>query len=371
MSTQGTLLVVDDNAVNLELISGFLRSAGYRVLVAADGESALEQARLARPDLVLMDVLLPGMSGFDAARALRQQSETIDTPIIFLTALSRTSDKIEGFRAGGVDYLTKPLQFEEVLARVQVHLQLRDLRAQVEQHNGELKERDKRRDRMLSIIAHDLKSPMGDMAQSLRMLEGLDPADPLFNELRTALRDRAERMNEFLATLLDWGELQVRSKLMETETFAVDDAIQGTLSLLSERISHKGLVVEVRDEGTGLVSLNRTALQMVLSNLLTNAVKFSSAGSRIVVEAGVEDGRLTVAVEDEGVGMGKDDIDRLFRSGRRVQRTGTDGESGTGLGLLLSQDLISRMNGTIGVESEPGGGSRFTVSLPTGVVPDE
>jgi signal transduction histidine kinase len=364
MAEQHTLLIVDDNPVNLEMLSSFLRSAGYRVLVAEDGEAALEQAAIARPDLVLMDVLLPGMNGFDSARALHRQPATADTPVIFLTALSRTSDKIEGFRAGGVDYLTKPLQFEEVLARVRVHLQLRDLQSELVERNEALDQRDQRRNQMLGIIGHDLSAPMGSIAQGLRKLQGIDHEDPFFAELLDSVAERAEQMNEFLVRLLEWGKLQVLSSSLSPEPFLFRDAAARVLELLDERMGPKEISVHTSVPEDLKVTLSRPALETVLNNLLSNAIKFSPSGATVDLHASEEHDRIVVTVTDRGVGMSGDELARLMESDDRVQRRGTAGETGTGLGLVLTKDLVHRMRGSISARSEPGVGTSFRVELP-------
>ena len=364
MSLQKTLLVVDDNEINLEMLSSYLSRAGYRVLVAADGESALEQASIARPDLVLMDVLLPGMNGFDAARALHRQKETATTPVIFLTALSRTADKMEGFRAGGVDYLTKPLQFDEVIARVRVHLELRELQDEVERRNALLEDQDVRRNQMLSLIAHDIHAPLAELHRGLEHLGTLDPNELLFEQIRGELADRSGRIVDFLASLLEWGKIQVRSDVLDTQEFALADAVSAVEAMLHGRLSAKDIVIQKDVPRDLAVALNRTAVEMVLNNILSNAIKFSPRGTDIGLNAGVSAGLVNLVIWDRGVGMDQDTVDRLFTNGGRVQRPGTEGEKGSGLGILLTRDLVTRLGGSLSVDSEPGAGTRVTVSLP-------
>ncbi|MFW5688891.1 MAG: response regulator [Spirochaetota bacterium] len=365
MSRRQTLLVVDDNPVNLQLLVRLLTTAGYRVLIAEDGESALEQAAEAQPDLVLMDVLLPGMNGFDTCRELHARPPTATIPVIFLTALSRTSDKVEGFRAGGVDYLTKPLQFEEVLARIRVHLDLRRLQAELRVKNDELEERDRRRERLLSIIAHDLKSPMATFVNATRDLSRRSPGDPDFGELIAALAERAERMDRFLETLLEWGRLQVESGEPAHEEFELQEVVRAAVDHVSEQARSKGVRVEQHVPNDVRCRQNATALRMVLINLATNAIKFTPSGGRVRITAADAGDHVEITVRDTGVGMSEAEIERLFRADRRLRRTGTAGEQGAGLGLLLSRDLVGWMSGTLSVSSRPDDGSEFRIELPT------
>ncbi len=376
MDNLQTLLVVDDNPVNLQLLHKFLSSAGYRVLVAEDGESALTQAAEVLPDMILLDVLLPGMSGFDACRALRRQESTATIPVIFLTALSRTSDKVEGFRAGGVDYLTKPLQFEEVLARVRVHLELRALRHELETSNEELRERDRRRELMLSIIAHDLKSPVAAFVSGTRDLARRSPDDPAFGEMVAALSERAARTDQFLQALLEWGHIQVSSRSSSVSAFPLRDTVGAAID--HARASAGMKEIDVRNEVSPELTVHqdRTALRTVLINLITNAIKFTDRGGLVEVRAERVESitappELRISVRDTGIGMSRDQMDRLFLSEERLQRPGTAGESGNGLGLLLLHDLVSRMSGAMEVESIPHEGSTFTVILPASPISDQ
>jgi two-component system, sensor histidine kinase and response regulator len=371
MGDRETLLVVDDNPVNLQLLHQYLASAGYRILVAEDGESAVEQAVEARPDIVLMDVLLPGMSGFDACRKLHEREETESTPVIFLTALSRTSDKIEGLRAGGVDYLTKPLQFEEVLARVEVHLEIVRLRRELETTNLELEERDRRRERLLSIIAHDLKSPMVTFVNATRDLACRPCDEEEFSEMLSALSERAERMNRFLETLLEWGRLQVESGAMSMDPFNLRDVIDPVLHHARDAAEAKRITIDDDVPADIVIDGNQTAAQTVVLNLVSNAVKFTPEGGRVAVSADLDGERVRVRVQDTGVGMSEDEVEQLLTSEHRLRRRGTAGEQGTGLGLLLSRDLVAGMSGSLSGTSAPGEGTTFTLELPGASIADK
>ncbi|MFW5744235.1 MAG: response regulator [Spirochaetota bacterium] len=371
MTDRETVLVVDDNPVNLQLLHQYLASAGYRILVAEDGESAVEQAVEARPDIVLMDVLLPGMTGFDACRRLHEREETESTPVIFLTALSRTSDKIEGFRAGGVDYLTKPLQFEEVLARIEVHLEIVRLRRELERTNLELEERDRRRERLLSIIAHDLKSPMATFVNATRDLARRPGDEQEFSEMLSALSERAERMNRFLETLLEWGRLQVESGAMAVTLLNLREVIAAVMRHVRDSAEAKRIAIDDDVPEGIVVEQNETALQTVLVNLVSNAIKFTPEGGRIGLSADLDGDGVRIHVRDTGVGMLPQDLEQLLTSEHRLRRRGTAGEQGTGLGLLLSRDLVAGMHGDLTGTSAPGEGTTFTLELPGASIADK
>ena len=215
--TKPTVLVVDDNPTNLQVLLESLKQTGSKILVARSGESAIQQAEYGKPDLILLDVMMPGMDGFETCRRLKTRDAFKEIPVIFMTALTETADKIKGFQAGGVDYVTKPLQHEEVLARVATHLTMRRLQQQLqEQHlllqekHAQLQAINASKDKFFSIISHDLRSPLSAVLVGLRMLT--DPESGLSGEdkedvIRDA-RDTTERLYDLLENLLVWSRIQ-------------------------------------------------------------------------------------------------------------------------------------------------------------------
>jgi signal transduction histidine kinase len=362
--TRATILVVDDNPVNLQLLFETLGKAGYRILVCEDGESAVAQAAAALPDLILMDVLLPGMSGYEACRAIHAASVTSETPVIFLTALTRTADKLDGFRAGGVDYLTKPLELEEVLARVSTHLQLRDLRLQLEQKNAELQQRDERRERLFAVLAHDLKSPMATLASAASLLAQIQPNNPEYPDIVETLAARANRLDRQITDLLAWGEYQVSHGELSPAQIDLVAVINALLKDIETEVEAKRISIrrELPDELRFFQ--DPTAIRTVLSNILGNAVKFTPQGKGITLSAVAADGGVTITIADTGIGMSEEQMQRLFRKADRFHRAGTDGERGAGLGLVLSYEIIELLHGSVTISSQEGQGTTFTLVIP-------
>lgn len=363
-----TILVVDDNPVNLRLLFEYLGREGFRVLVCEDGETAVEQARETLPDLILMDVLLPGMSGYDSCRAIHAQTETADIPVIFLTALSRTSDKIEGFTAGGVDYLIKPLQFEEVLARVATHLSLRTLRKELEQQNRELARRDRRREQLFGILAHDLRSPVAACVSAVRLLKG-SADEEIRAEALEVLDQRIGRLDRQLSDLLAWGEVQISGGLKRSTWFDLAALLEELRSEVQEQLERKGIAAAIECSAPCSVYQDQTAIRTIVTNFLANALKYTEAGGAIRMEAATNGSTGRVTVRDTGVGMTSSQLQQLLERSDRVQTAGTRGERGTGLGLLLSLEIAELIDGAIEATSEPGAGSSFTVTFPC-VPPD-
>ena len=361
---EATILIVDDNPVNLQLLFDYLGREGFRVLVCEDGESAVRQARETRPDIVLMDVLLPGMSGYESCRAIHAQPETTDVPVIFLTALSRTSDKIEGFTAGGVDYLTKPLQFEEVLARVTTHLSLRRLRQELVEKNLELERRDRRREQLFGILAHDLRSPIGACVSGLRLLRDATMDEAARDELIHSLADRVSQLDARMSILLAWGELQIARDGAALALFDLGALLEQIIAEISEEMKEKRINARL-EAGPLEVIQDETAVRTVLTNLIANAFKFTPAGGLITVSAASSGLTISVSVTDTGIGMTAEQAEQLFERGVRVHRPGTEGEGGSGLGLLLSNEIAELIGGQITLSSVPDSGSCFVFSFPS------
>ncbi|MFP4549481.1 MAG: ATP-binding protein [Spirochaetales bacterium] len=361
-----TLMVVDDNPVNLQLLFESLGSAGYRILVCEDGETAVRQAKDAQPDLILMDVLLPGISGYDSCRAIRAQAETSDIPIIFLTALTQTNDKLEGFDAGGVDYLTKPLQLSEVLARVSTHLSLRNLRRELEDRNQELKRRDERRERLFSIIAHDLKSPMATFVSATRLLAEFEPGDESYPEMVQTLKARAHRLDRQISELLAWGEYQISEGRLSPRTIDLTALIDEIVTEAEPETSLKRLAVVKCTPESLAATLDPTAVRTIVSNILGNAIKFTPDGGSVRIELSRDGSKVVVSIQDSGIGMSSAQTAKLFTRTGRAHRPGTKGEGGSGLGLILASEIAELMGGRIDVTSEEGSGTTFSLVVSVG-----
>ena len=368
--SDATVLIVDDNSANLRLLFDYLAETGYRVRVAEDGESALEQVQVQQPDLILMDVLLPGLSGFDVCRKLKESDATRDIPVIFLTALTSAEDKIEGFRAGGVDYLTKPLQLDEVAARLSTHVRLRALQRELASQNELLREANIRKDRLFTIIAHDLRSPVAMFVSAMRVLRRIRPDDPEYESILDSLAERADRLDKLLDNLLEWAELQIASGELSPDRFRVATAVASVYAIFENEAAQKEISValDIDEELTACVNLQ--AVRAVVSNLLSNAIKFTPEGGTIDVSASPVDDGVMLQVSDTGTGMTGDEVEKLFQIDSRLHKAGTHGEKGSGLGLVITQELAARMGGAIRADSEPGKGTTFTVTLPNRTIPD-
>ncbi len=372
--TKPTILVVDDNPTNLQVLLESLKQTGFKILVARSGESAIQQAEYGKPDLILLDVMMPGMDGFETCRRLKTREAFKEVPIIFMTALTEVSDKIKGFQAGGVDYVTKPLQHEEVLARVATHLTMRRLQQELrEQHlllqdkHAQLQAINASKDKFFSIISHDLRSPLSAVLVGLRMLT--DPESGLSGEdkeevIRDA-RDTTEHLYDLLDNLLVWSRLQ--RGLMEYAPRPLDirPLFEQNAKLFAVNASQKRITIRQTVTEPMLICADRPMIDAVIRNLLSNALKFTDAQGTITISASQQDGALEVAIADTGIGMNADTLAKLFRLDVRYDQLGTAGEKGTGLGLNVCKEFVEKNGGSISVESVLGTGTTFRMRFPS------
>jgi signal transduction histidine kinase len=312
-----------------------------------------------QPDLVLMDVMMPEMDGFEVCGRLREKPETKNIPVIFLTAKTEKEDVVKGLEAGGVDYITKPFNKAELLARVKTHLELTFARQ-------ELKELNTTKDKFLSIIAHDLKNPLQILMLSADILHaGYDSFDEDKRKdhiLKFLINSR--RISELVENLLDWARSQGGGMECKPRRTDIAVLVDENMDLLKESAQKKNIAVTSKIKEGTFVFADGNMMRTVIRNLLSNAVKFTHPGGTVTVTASEKNKNLEIRVTDTGVGIQAEDIPGLFRIDVRKTAKGTAQERGTGLGLILCKEFVEINNGSITVSSTPGKGSTFTVILP-------
>ncbi|GAK51794.1 response regulator receiver sensor signal transduction histidine kinase [Candidatus Moduliflexus flocculans] len=367
------ILVVDDNPMNLQVLLESLKQTGFKILVARSGESAIQQAEYGKPDLILLDVMMPGMDGFETCRRMKTREALKDTPVIFMTALTEISDKVKGFQAGGVDYVTKPLHHEEVLARVRTHLTMRRLQQQLqEQHlllqekHAQLQALNASKDKFFSIISHDLRSPLSAVITGLRMLTDSknELSDSEQHEIICDARDTTERLYALLENLLTWSRLQRGLIEFAPRPLDVRPLLEQNVKLFAATAAQKQIAIRQTATEPILIYADRPMIDAVIRNLLSNALKFTAAHGSITLSAAQQDDAIEVAIADTGIGMSAETLARLFRLDVRYDQPGTAGEKGTGLGLNVCKEFIEKNGGSISVESVPGAGTTFRMRFP-------
>jgi two-component system, sensor histidine kinase and response regulator len=362
-----TVLIVDDNAQNLQVLANILRERRFRVATARDGFRALDFLRKRTPDLILLDIMMPGMDGFEVCRRLKSDKASKDIPVLFISALSETGDKLKGFEAGALDYITKPFQKEEVFARVNAHLNLKRAREATQAANKALKKANATKDKLFSIISHDLRSPLGGLLNSLELLTEKWEAlpDETKREILTDLRGSVKSAYDLMENMLCWANAQ-RGKIdFHPENTPLRQIVDNNLRVLSGVAREKSIRIETDIDPQLLVYADPNMAMSVLRNLISNAVKFTPEGGRIDVTAEEGEAEAAVSVADTGVGVGRDRLPRLFQLDAHFTTPGTRNEKGSGLGLLLCREFVERNGGRIWAADRSGGGTVFTFTLPT------
>ena len=361
------LLVVDDVQTNVLLLKALLSKDGYGILVANNGQEALEVIRNENPDLILLDVMMPGMDGFEVAERLKSEEYRCEIPIIFLTALDDTQSIVNGFKLGAGDFISKPFRKEELMVRIKHQLSLVAARRIIEEKNEELRKTIAGRDKMYSVIAHDLRSPMASMKMLLNtimMSVEKDKIDPDIFDMLEMSNKTSEEVFSLLDNLLKWTKSQLGKLTVIPQKLDISGLADGVVEVMNSVAEVKHIKLIRTDHESFFVYVDIEMIKSVLRNLISNAVKFSNPDSEIKVGIKAEDGKVIVSVTDSGKGLKKEDQPKLLKDSTHFTTYGTNSEEGSGLGLLLCRDFARKNGGELWFESEENLGSVFSFSLP-------
>ena len=360
-----SILMIDDTPGNLKLLSVMLQGSGYKVRAAVNGELALQAAHIAPPDLILLDINMPGMDGYETCRRLKEDAKLKDIPVIFMSALSETIDKVKAFGAGGVDYITKPFQLEEVEARVGTHLELRRQKLRLQENYDKLHKLEKLRDSLVHMIVHDLRSPLMVIISYLEFIKK-DKNNVLSLESTSDIASAAQASNKMIqivSDVLDTSKIeegQMKLQPVECELGRLlEEGVSGLKSLIGGR--------EVRftpPKSPVTVIADREIISRVVQNLLANAIKFTPEDGLIKMRIEPAGNLVRVSVEDNGPGIAPQYQGRIFEKFGQVELRAGRQRSSTGLGLTFCKLAVEAHGGRIGVSSEEGKGSAFWFELP-------
>ncbi len=334
---------------------------------AASGEAALEQYARFQPDLVLLDVVMPGINGFEACRQLRQIYGEGCAPVIFITAKHESDDIIEGLEAGGVDYVSKPFRAKEALARIRIHLQNRVLNEEQARLVEQLNHASAAKNRLLGMAAHDLRNPLASIrALAEFLMDGT--VGPLATEqldLVTTIHEASQSMLTLVNELLDVSVIESGQLKIYLKPVLLSELVVKSVTVANMNAEKKGTTLRFTDGTAGEhLLLDAEKIKQVVDNLLSNAVKFSPPGALIQVSSKISDGRVAVWVRDQGPGIPDADRGKLFKDFGQTSVKPTGGEKSTGLGLAICKKLIEAHQGTICADNEPDGGCTFKITLP-------
>ncbi len=389
------ILIVDDLPENLQVLGSTLNSQSYRVAFATSGKQALGIAQAKTPDLILLDIQMPEMDGYETCKLLKQDNRTKDIPVIFLTAKNDIEDIVTGLQHGAVDYITKPFNQSELLARVSTHLKVKYYQDYIFKQNTELlssqaqiardaqklitlneelmesehqlKISNKSKDKLFSIISHDLRGPFAGllglgqlMVDEYENLSEIEKKDMIIN-----ITLAANRLFNLVENLLVWSRSQLNSIEFVPENNIVIKIIEKTTLYYTSLLEKKNLRLEIIGSDDLVAFCDSAMLSTVIRNLISNAIKFTPIGGEIKIQiTKTNNSEILVQVIDNGVGMSADDIKNVFQLDIKVSNPGTEDEPGTGLGLMLCKEFIEKHKGSIWIESELKIGTKVCFTLP-------
>ncbi len=359
--TPADILVVDDTLANLQILVSMLEDHNYYVRPVNNGPAALRAARLARPDLILLDIQMPGMDGFTVCRELKEDDNTRDIPVIFISALDNIEDKVRAFQEGGVDYITKPFQLQEVLARVKTHLEIQRLRRLDQQHIAEQAALIADLDAYAHTVAHDLKNPLATIYGFATALESY--ADTLTEERRQEylrkIVEGAEHMSAIIDALLLLASVRQQNDIPLAE-LNMSLVILNALARLPGQLAGVELV---KPDSWPAARGYAVWVEEIWANYISNAIKYGGRPPRVELGADrLDNGMARFWVQDNGPGLTPEEQARLFTPFTRLSEK--KHIKGHGLGLSIVRRIATKLGGEAGVTSAPGQGSRFYFTLP-------
>ncbi len=353
------ILLVDDTAANLDVLSKILASEDYEIALARSGEQALKTALHFQPDLILLDIMMPGMDGYETAGKLISNDSIKDIPFIFTTAKSAIEDIVKGFEYGCVDYIVKPFQHNEVCARVKTHLQL-----QVVQNS--LKQLNQQKNRLLGIAAHDIRGPLGGILANLEILQdqelhlSQDKKQECINTAYTTANHLMTLVNDLLdASVIETGELR-----LQISSGNLKQLLNQRIDLYSLQAKIKSITIIPHLPVEPQVAMDKNRITQVIDNLINNAIKFSPSGKTILVRLEMDKHFAKTSIIDEGPGFSVTEQQYIFSDTSKLDHKPTAGEKSTCLGLAIARKIISRHQGELSLKSVSGEYSMFSFTLP-------
>lgn len=359
------ILVVDDTPANLQVLVGMLKEHGHRVRPVLDGRMALRAAKADIPDLILLDINMPDMNGFEVCEQFKADPKLADIPVIFISGNNETADKVKAFSVGGVDYVTKPFHMAEVEARVATHLELRRKRRELQESLESLRRLENLRDSLVHMVVHDLRSPLAAISACLEVIKW-DAEEQhrreLASDVETALH-ATRTIIRLVNSVLDVSKMEGTQMRLQLSPQDVVGIARDSLDELESLVGTRRLVRSWPDEPVVAV-VDRDVVTRIVQNLLGNALKFTPVGGSVTVTVEANDDMVRVAVTDTGPGIPKEYRERVFEKFGQVEAASRGQKFSTGLGLTFCRLAVEAHGGRIGVDSEVGHGSTFWFTLP-------
>lgn len=334
-------MIVDDNQNNIKALGTILFNEGFRLVIANSGQECLDKVELAKPDIILLDIMMPEMDGFQVAEKLKKNKSTEEIPIIFLTAKIEDDDVVHGFELGAVDYIKKPFRRKELLVRVANHIELTVSKKK-------LKEINEQRKILLQILSHDLMNPLNFIDGTLQLSE----EDPNIISLwKDDLQLSVSQIKEIIDTVRKLQALEDSKFDVQCEYYDLKELISKSLRIIRPLLERKKITIVDEIENVNVFVDEGIFINSVMNNILTNAIKFSEQKSNIIIKTKKEKSNIILSVIDTGIGIPDTILENIFRLDVKTSRKGTEGEIGTGYGLPLVKKFVEAFGGSINIES--------------------
>jgi two-component system sensor histidine kinase/response regulator len=361
----GTVLVVDDESQNVMLLQDLLEARGYQVLTASDGQNGLVLAGEHNPDVVLLDVMMPRLSGFDVCRRLKAEPSTAMIPVLLVTALDAREDRLAGIGAGASDFISKPIDSADLMLRVKNAVATKRLHDQLSTQLRRLQELETARDTLTHMVVHDLRSPLTGLIGYIELLGTIarETGNAEAMEYTADAQAIAARLTEMVSQVLDVSRLeagQMPLSVADTDLVRLLPAAVGGLGPTPAGLS---VVYELPKEPVP-VSCDAAVIGRVVANLVGNAYKFTRRDGEVRIGLVQRNGRVRFSVTDQGPGVAPEHRERIFEKFGQVRSSGPAGARSSGLGLTFCRLAVEAHRGELGVESAETGGARFWVELP-------
>lgn len=370
------ILIVDDEPRNIRLLQGILYAEPYQVLSAKSGPEAWEIVQRDAPDVILLDIMMPGMSGYDLCRQIKSAPEYRMIPVVMVTALHEVSDRVRALEAGADDFLSKPVDASELIVRVRTLLRLRQLYADVEHMTAE-------RLRFMAGIAHDIRSPLDALSLTLEQIAEKIPVNPSLDRLWSRVALCIERIRILASDMMNYYRIEAGNLELFFEPCPISKVVQDATNIAAQIAEDRQITLIVNDVPDLVIALDRDAIPQILLNLLTNALKYTDEGGIVTFKTydlskneyalplnhyppviALPVSGVVFEIQDTGKGIAPDEFDKVFGEFARLKAARDTDVEGVGLGLAVSQRLVRLHSGEIWFTSTVGQGSTFAFFLP-------
>jgi signal transduction histidine kinase len=362
------ILVVDDKPENTFSLESMLGADNCEIVSASNGNEALRIAYTESLSLILLDVQMPGMDGFEVAKILKENNKTKDVPIIFVTAINKDiSFVVKALRGGAVDYLYKPLDIEFTRAKVAAFLRLYETQAELNRKNAELEKINSEKNYYLGVAAHDLRGPLGHIKMFSEYLidELNEKIDNDQKEYLSIINKSSTFLLRLVDNLLDISKIEAGELKLNHQEIDFSEFMREQISLANPHAQRKNILFNFQPyEGVLSLECDPMHISQVVNNILTNAVKFSAQGTTVTITNELDGDTAVVHITDQGQGIPADELPTIFNAFQKTSVKSTEGEKSTGLGLAIVKKIVEAHGGRIWADSEVGKGTTFSFSLP-------